>query len=300
MPQVNTRQYNTITRQLKDAYAYSLDLTKRHYENFPVASLVLPERLRQPISVIYAFARTADDFADEGTLDQKERLYKLDEFHHKLNQIESGVNPTGDLLFLALADTISTHHLPISLFKDLIFAFRQDVTKVRYSTYQDVLFYCKHSANPIGRLLLHLVDAATPDNLTKSDAICTSLQIINFLQDIGQDYDENNRIYLPQQEMQHFNVNEDHFRNKCADDNFRSFIQFQIQRTKILMLTGAPLGLAMPGRFGWQLRIMINSGIKVLELLEIQTQNYFSRPRLKFNHWMNILWRTIVLTKFFR
>ena len=198
MPLGNPRQYNTNAYQLKEAYAYCQKLVRSHYENFPVASLLLPKRLRMPIAVIYAFARTADDFADEGDYDQHQRLQKLLDYNNKLDQIASGYIPTNDLLFLAVAHIISDNHLPISLFKDLISAFQQDVTKQRYSSYQEVLYYCQRSANPIGRLLLHLIGEATPENLVQSDAICTALQIINFLQDIGQDYNENNRIYLPQ------------------------------------------------------------------------------------------------------
>ncbi|MCF6258015.1 MAG: squalene synthase HpnC [Gammaproteobacteria bacterium] len=267
-------------QKITDAYAYCQQMVRSHYENFPVASFILPKRLRQPISVIYAFARTADDFADEGDWDAKTRLTKLREYDEYLDAIandEAIDNP----IFIALADVIKKHDLPLQLFHDLITAFRLDVSKKRFTDIDDVWDYCRYSANPVGRLLLHLMDAATAENLEHSDAVCSALQLINFLQDIEQDFVENQRIYLPQADLQRFGVSEEHFRTRRSDDAFTRLLQQQITYAREKMLFGKPLGRAVGGRFGFQLRLMINGGLRILELLERQQGNLFSRPRLR-------------------
>jgi squalene synthase HpnC len=279
-------------QQVAQAYAYCQQLVRSHYENFPVASFILPKRLRQPISVIYAFARTADDFADEGDDDAETRLKKLKQYDDYLDAIDSG-ETIDDPIFIALADVIEKHQLPLQLFHDLICAFRLDVTRKRYTDIDDVWDYCRYSANPVGRLLLHLMDAATPENLERSDAICSALQLINFLQDIEQDYTENNRIYLPQADLERFNVSEEHIRNKCSDAAFAKLIHQQISYAREKMLFGKPLGRAVKGRFGFQLRLMINGGLRVLDLLEQQHDDLFSRPRLKKRDWLVMLLRSL-------
>ena len=279
-------------QQLAAAYAHCQQLVRSHYENFPVATLILPRRLRQPISVIYAFARTADDFADEGDDDAETRLTKLQRYADNLAAIAGGEALT-DPVFIALADVIDKHHLPLGLFHDLLAAFRLDVTKTRFADIDEVWDYCRYSANPVGRLLLHLLDAASPENLQRSDAICSALQLINFLQDIEQDFVENNRIYLPQADMQRFGVGEEHIRDKRSDAAFARLIQQQIDYAREKMLFGKPLGRAVGGRFGFQLRLMINGGLRVLELLERQKADLFSRPRLGKADWLLMLVRAI-------
>ena len=267
-------------------------MVRDHYENFPVASFILPKRLRQPISVIYAFARTADDFADEGDWDAETRLTKLKEYDDYLDAIENGES-IDHPIFIALADVIEKHQLPLQLFHDLITAFRLDVTKKRFADIDEVWDYCRYSANPVGRLLLHLMNADSAQNLEQSDAICSALQLINFLQDIEQDFAENNRIYLPQADLERFNVNEEHIRNKHSDDAFAQLIQQQIAYAREKMLFGKPLGRAVGGRFGFQLRLMINGGLRVLELLENQKENLFARPRLRKRDWLFMLLRSV-------
>ena len=278
-----------MTITLPDAYAHCLHLTRSHYENFPVASVFLPKRLREPISVIYAFARTADDFADEGDLAPEVRLAKLDTYVAGIDAITNG-STIDDPVFIALKDVMSRHALPAQLFYDLLTAFRMDVTKQRYANYDEVLYYCRHSANPVGRLLLHLYALATPINLAHSDAICSALQLINFWQDIGQDYHENNRIYLPQDEMAHYGVTEDHLQQSRTDAKMRSLMAMQIERTRRLMLSGAPLGRVLPGRMGFELRLTYHGGLRVLQALESQRDDAFTRPRLKANDWLAMMW----------
>ena len=272
--------------KLQNAYAECLHMAQSHYENFPVASRLLPKHLRQPIAVIYAFARRADDFADEGDLSNEERLSALDDFSEKLNFIEQG-KAVDDNTFIALADVIAQHKLPISLFHDLLTAFKMDVTKERYANFGEVMEYCRYSANPVGRLLLHLNKETSTQSLGFSDAICSALQLTNFLQDISQDLVESNRIYLPFDEMEQYGVSEDDIRNKVTNDASRKLIEFQIHRTLKLMQSGARLGKVLKGRMGLELRMTIMGGSRILYKLNQQYDDVFSRPRL--NKW-DITW----------
>jgi squalene synthase HpnC len=290
--QVVSRPPHADTAQLAAAYDYCRQMVRNHYENFPVASIILPRQLRQPISVIYAFARSADDFADEGEQDAETRLTNLQNYDRYLEAIAAGI-PVDDPIFIALADVIHRHRLPLQLFHDLISAFRLDVTKTRYADIDEVWDYCRFSANPVGRLLLHLMDAATEENLQRSDAICSALQLINFLQDISQDLSENDRIYLPQADMARCGVSEQQLRAARSDEAMRCLVQRQIDYAREKMLYGKPLGRAVGGRFGFQLRIMINGGLRVLDLLERQQDNLFSRPRLGKRDWLWMLWHAL-------
>lgn len=274
----------------KAAYAHCLALARNHYENFPVASRLMPRRLRGPVAAIYAFARTADDFADEGTLAPTERLARLEDYAQRLRSLERGAVPD-DPIFIALGDTITRHDLPPELFHDLLQAFRLDVTQRRYADFGEVMAYCRYSANPVGRLLLHLYDAAEPRNLAYSDAICSALQLINFLQDLSQDYDENDRIYLPQDEMARFGVDEAHLRDRISDWPMQRLFEFQIQRTRRLLESGAPLGLRLRGRIGFELRLIIMGGARVLQRLHENRETVFARPRLGARDWLWMLWR---------
>lgn len=279
------------SQQVHDAYAHCQQQVRNHYENFPVASLILPKHLRQPISAIYAFARSADDFADEGNLDAKTRLTKLQHYDAQLEAIAYG-DAVDDPIFIALSHSITTYQLPLQLFHDLISAFTQDVTKKRYANLHEIWAYARCSANPVGRLLLQLTHAATPENLQRSDAICSALQLINFLQDISQDLTENNRIYLPQDLMAKYRVDEQQLSNQRNSDGLRKLVQELIDEAREKMVFGKPLGRAVNGRFGFQLRVMINGGLRVLELLEQQDGGVFSRPRLKKSDWLRIFWRS--------
>ena len=158
-----------------------------HYENFPVASALLPAPLRHPVSVIYRFARTADDFADEGNLRPAERLALLDGYRAEMRRIEAG-EPAASPLFRELRDVITAHRLPFEPFYDLLDAFSQDVTKLRYANFAEVRDYCRRSADPVGRLMLHLYGEIDDENVACSDAICSALQLINFWQDVDTDF----------------------------------------------------------------------------------------------------------------
>ena len=288
---IDQRMVTASPTQLQSAYDHCLHMVRGHYENFPVASLILPRHLRRPIAVIYAFARTADDLADEGDLEPQQRLQQLDAMAQQLDLLIKNENEAAastDPIFLALADVIAQHDLPLSLFQDLLSAFRQDVSKTRYASFDEVLDYCRRSANPVGRLLLHLTHQDSPANLAHSDAICMALQLINFLQDIGQDVDENDRIYLPEDELAECGVTVQQLQQHRCDEALQQLLARLRQRTRKLMLSGAPLGQNLSGRFGLQIRMVIQGGLKVLDLLEKHQTQCFSRPRLRKREWIAI------------
>lgn len=256
-----------------------------HYENFPVASILLPKRLRRPVEIIYRFARQADDFADEGNSPDSMRLEKLDGFRTELKRIASSEMPHTPL-FSDVADIVAKHNLPLQLFHDLLDAFSQDVVKKRYSDFDEVLDYCRRSANPVGRLLLHLYQEASETNLKYSDAICTSLQLINFWQDVQKDY-AINRIYLPLDDMVHFGVNEVQIARGEVNDAWRQLLRFEVQRAREMMQSGAPLGSVLGGRIGLEMRMIISGGLRILKKLDAAGYDMFRhRPILKPHDWV--------------
>ena len=277
---------------LSQAYQHCLQITRSHYENFPVASWFLPKRYRLPITVIYAFARSADDFADEGNLDEQQRLDKLDHYDELLDKIQSN-GSIDDPIFIALADVIHQHHIPVQLLKDLLTAFKQDVTKKRYDNFGEVMDYCRYSANPVGRLLLHLYGETDERSLSQSDAICSALQLINFYQDINQDLEENNRIYLPVDEMVKYSVTEEQLRNKVTDTNMQGLMQYQWQRAMQLLNAGAPLGKKLKGRIGFELRMVVLGGSRIVQKLSENPHNVFSRPRLNKKDIAWMCWKAL-------
>ena len=261
-----------------------------HYENFPIASVLLPRRLRPAVRVIYRFARTADDFADEGDLPAPQRLARLDAYRAELDRIASGRR--SDLpLFVELADTIGRHGLPVAPFRDLLDAFSQDVVKTRYGTFDEVLDYCRRSANPVGLLMLHLFGAASPRHVQRSDAICTALQLVNFWQDIALDW-RKGRVYLPQDEMARFGVTDDQVGGARADEGWQRLMAFQTSRTRAMLESGAPLARALPGRIGWELRMVAQGGLRILERIDRARGDVFrQRPVLRAPDWLLMLWR---------
>jgi squalene synthase HpnC len=264
-----------------------------HYENFPVASLLLPAPLRRPVEVIYRFARTADDFADEGSEPDEIRLAKLSVYQAALVTIATGETPR-EPLFRDLAKIIREHHLPIQPFRDLLDAFAQDVTKKRYATYAEVLEYCRRSANPVGRLLLHLFKQTSESDLRRSDAICSALQLVNFWQDVDVDYTRDNRIYLPQDEMARFGVTQSHLLEKVCDESWRALMRHQVERTRSLMLSGAALGRDLPGRVGLEIRATVEGGLKILRKMEGAGYDVFRRrPVLRPLDWPLLLLKAI-------
>ena len=265
-----------------------------HYENFPVASLLLPVRLRRPVEAIYRFARSADDIADEGTLTDAERLAGLAAYRAELDRIESGEHSSNQL-FGDLADVIRTWKLPIDLFRDLLDAFAQDVVKKRYDDYAQLLDYCRRSANPVGRLMLHLVGRTGDDDLRRSDCICSALQLINFWQDVAVDWAKD-RVYLPQTDLAHFGVAENQIADGHCDARWTALIDFQIERTRALMLEGAPLVRRLPGRMGWEIRLTVQGGLRILERIQrVRGDVFRQRPRLGPSDWLLMGGRSLLM-----
>lgn len=265
-----------------------------HYENFPVASLLLPARLRPAVTAIYAFARSADDIADEGDAPDHERLAALQDYATRIDLIEAGA-PGGTPMFDRLQQTIRAHRLPLQPLRDLLSAFRQDVVTTRYARYDDLLDYCRRSANPVGALMLHLYETSTEQNLHDSDAICSALQLINFWQDVAIDW-QKGRIYLPLEDLQRFGVSEDDIAGSDGGPNWARLMQFEVERARALMLSGAPLAKRLPGRVGWELRLVVQGGLRILARIEAAQGDVFRhRPKLGSMDWLAVSWRALTM-----
>lgn len=277
---------------LEKAYRHCEKRVRSHYENFPVASWFLPKYIRRPIAVIYAFARTADDIADEGDTQAEQRMQQLHAYGQQLDSLTDSHDP----VFMALAQVVQEHQLPLQLFHDLLTAFKMDVEKKRYADFAELLCYCRHSANPIGRLLVYLNHRVSDETLQYADNICTALQLINFYQDLAQDYTENRRIYIPQDEMQRYGVTEQHLKQQISDKAMQALMNFQIQRARDMLLSGRQLGTMLPGRMGFELRMVIAGGLRICEKLINNNGNVFTRPRLHKSDWLLMFWHALIRT----
>jgi squalene synthase HpnC len=281
----------TNSHHLETIQSSSLKLANSHYENFPVASVFLPQHLRTPIALIYSFARQADDFADEGELSIERRLVLLNDFRDELDLLHAYIKPQ-TAFFNTLGSMIKANKLPYEPFYDLLNAFSQDVTKTRYANYDEVLDYCSRSANPIGRLLLHLYGQSNTSNTQLSDNICSALQIINFLQDIAIDFKKNDgkqRIYLCQDEMAAFGITESQIqefvdKKQTTDDNWQQFMLFNLHRVSALLYAGKPLGRILSGRIGFEMRMIIAGGERIISKMS-QVNGDIFRFRPTLNHW---------------
>lgn len=240
-----------------------------HYENFPVASVLCPPHLRRPIAAIYGFARTADDLADEGDAEPAQRLADLAAFRADLDATVRGAAPSPRWagVFAALAPVITGYRLPVHLLEDLLSAFEQDVVKNRYSTPAELADYCRRSADPVGRLLLHLYGVQDSQSLAQSDAICSALQLINFWQDLSVDIPRG-RIYLPQSAWVSHRVTEADLLARQPTQNAIKLIADQSKIARAKMLSGAHLVKKLPGRGGWELRLVVQGGLRILDKIE--------------------------------
>jgi squalene synthase HpnC len=263
-----------------------------HYENFPVASILLPRRLVPAVEAIYAFARSADDIADEGDAAPAQRLAALAGYEQALDAIERG-EASGDQMFRRLAAVIAEYKLPLQPFRDLLSAFKQDVAVKRYADFDGLLDYCRRSANPVGLLMLSLYGAVNASNVRESDAICSSLQLINFLQDVAIDR-EKDRIYIPMDDLSRFGVAPVQLDLGQPDAPWRSLMAFEVARARAMMLSGAPLARRLPGRIGWELRLVVQGGLRILEAIERVGYDVFTRrPKLGPRDWAVIGWRAL-------
>jgi hydroxysqualene synthase len=271
---------------LERAYAYCEQLARDHYENFPVASRLLPRSMRPHIAAIYAFARRADDYADEPGFQAAERLRLLDDWDARLQRAAgqgeegSAASSGDDLVFAALGDTIRRCSLPPALLSDLLSAFRQDVTTTRYGRWVDVLDYCRRSANPVGRLVLRVAGYDDPELDRRSDAVCTALQLTNFWQDMSRDWDAG-RLYVPQEDLARAGADEADLSRRRMCPEWRSVLNAVVDRTHELFEQGRGVCDGVRGRLRWELRLTWLGGTRVLEkVARARQQSFTVRPTL--------------------
>ena len=270
-----------------------------HYENFPVASWLCPAHLRAPIAAIYHFARTADDIADEGNATARQRLDELQAYREELIAVfgETGTSTRWPQVFGPLQVALQTHHLPPLLLHDLLDAFVQDTRKSAaaqgYSTQAELLDYCRRSANPVGRLLLHLYGVTDPLALQRSDAICSALQLINFWQDLSVDIPRG-RYYLPLEDCTRFGVLQADILTQNQTQNATLLIAHCVANARASMLFGSQLVHQIPGRAGWELRLVVQGGLRILD--KIRGLGYATlnqRPTLRWWDLPVMLWRAV-------
>ena len=268
-------------------------MAAQHYENFPVASLLSPAPLRPAVMALYHFARTADDLADEGDAAAAQRAAQLSDYRRDLARVLAGHADSGrwPQVFPALAAAVATHALPAGPLHALLDAFEQDVRNPRYADRAAVLDYCARSANPIGRLLLHLYRVGDALSLRQSDAICSALQLINFWQDLSVDLPRG-RVYLPLDALQRHGLDLPSLQRQPDSPAARALVRDLADWAGRLMDEGAPLALRLPGRAGWELRLVVQGGLRILE--KIAAMDYASlrtRPVLRRADAPRLLWR---------
>ncbi|HEX2868620.1 MAG TPA: squalene synthase HpnC [Ignavibacteriales bacterium] len=278
-------------KELEKEYEKSLEVAESHYENFPVASFLVPSGLRRHVSVIYNYARMADDLADEGNLQPEERIAALDQVEEDLKNALEG--KAAGIFFQALSSTIREKNLTPVYFFDLLKAFRQDVRVKRYSTFSELLDYCRNSANPVGRIILELFDMRQSEFFLLSDKICTALQLTNFYQDVSLDI-QKGRIYIPMDEMKSFNVTEKDFELKKINTNFKELIKLQVDRTRQLFREGQKLTGFLPKPLKYEIKWTVLGGERILSRIEANGYDVLGkRPRLGKLEYFNLLIKSI-------
>ncbi|WP_280155602.1 squalene synthase HpnC [Piscinibacter sp. XHJ-5] len=268
-----------------------------HYENFPVASLLCPPSLRPVVAAIYWFARTADDLADEGDAPAGQRLADLAAYRRDLEAVVSGLPPSlrWSPVFRPLGEAIARFALPPDLLRDLLSAFEQDVVQNDYADRAELLDYCRRSANPVGRLLLHLYGIRGEAELAQSDAVCSALQLANFWQDLSTDT-RRGRLYAPRSDRSRHRVDDQALLTGRDGPDVRSLIADLVAWARSLMWRGAPLVHAVPGRAGWELRLVVQGGLRTLEKIErMDFATLLSRPRLTWRDAPLLVWRALCM-----
>jgi squalene synthase HpnC len=270
-----------------------------HYENFPVASILCPPALRPPIAALYHFARTADDLADEGDATAAQRLADLAAYRQALHAAAAGdaPDPHWAHIFGPLQHAIQQHQLPVALMDDLLSAFAQDVdfnaSTASYADREQLLDYCRRSANPVGRLLLHLYGVQDATSLQRSDAICSALQLINFWQDLSVDLPRG-RHYLTDADCARFGVQRSDLLQPQTTAASRSLVMDCAAWARQLMQQGAPLVHHLPGRAGWELRLVVQGGLRILDKVEaLQGESLLQRPTVGKADLPRMLWKAL-------
>ena len=256
---------------LADAYAHCARMARTHYENFSVASWLAPRRFRRDLQAVYAFCRATDDLGDEA---EGDRLALLDEWEAEFDLVHRG-EPSHPVM-LALQDVVRRAGIPPEPFRDLIEANRMDQGTGRFETYADLLRYCAHSANPVGRVVLHVLGEAEEENVRLSDATCTVLQLANFWQDVARDY-RMGRVYVPQEDMRAFGCREERIAEGVADGAFRRMMRFEVDRAEALFAEGAPLARRLRGRAGLAVDLFGRGGRRILDAIREQDYDVLSK-----------------------
>lgn len=272
------------------AFAFCRDLALRHYENFPVASRLLPRRTRRHVAVLYAFARIADDFSDEPEYEGVRRE-RLEEWREQLR--DTGRKPPRHPVFLALGRTLEELDLPKEPFDDLLGAFLQDVEKRRYETFAEVLDYCRRSANPVGRVVLMIHGVRDPELFGMSDSICTALQLANFLQDAAVDL-KKDRIYIPQEDFREFGYSEADLRMGVVNERFRNLMKQQWKRARALFEEGRPLWRRLRWPLSLEVKLTWLGGNEILrKIRKIGFDTLSRRPTLSKLDWAGLLLKAL-------
>ncbi len=286
-PEFESQQWSKVS-----AFNHCEKVALGHYENFPVGSILIPRAQRPHFYSIYAFARGADDFADEGDLLTQERLKLLENWRNLL--IESQKGSVNHPVFIALAETISTYNLPLQLFHDLIDAFTLDVKRSRHATFADLLDYSRCSANPVGRLILLLFGHRDEELHQMSDKICTALQLTNFWQDVLVDLAKD-RIYIPQEEQKAFGYSEMNLKANLYSDSYIKMMTSLADRTEDMFLQGKPLCNVVKGRLAIELKAIWLGGTSLLNALRQERFNVFAhRTTIKTPQKVKILLKTFL------
>jgi squalene synthase HpnC len=275
---------------LPEAYRYCLRLARTHYENFPVGSLLIPKKLQPHVCAVYAFARRADDIADED-FPEADRIPALEAWEGLLEKSLHGrINHP---VFLALRETIRKFQIPTQLLVDLVTAFKMDVKVKRHASFDDVLYYCRHSAEPVGRLVLHLFGYRDESLMRLSDKICTALQLANFWQDVAVDL-KKNRIYIPLDELERFGCRSEQLFAHQYNEAFSRVMKFQVDRTEEMFLQGAPLVYQTNGRLGLELKCVVLGGLTILnKIRELNYNTLAQRPVIHSKDKMGILLKAL-------
>ena len=272
-------------------YIKALDLAKSHYENFPIVSFFVPKRLRKHVAIIYWFARSADDIADEGNEKPESRLFKLNEFELNFNKALIGKHDSA--FFSALCETISILNLAPNHFSDLLYAFKQDVVKTRYGNFEELLNYCNHSANPVGRLILEIFKVRGKNAYNYSDKICTALQLTNFFQDTKLDINRG-RIYYPQDEMEKYKVTEKMFELNENNLNLQKLVRFNVDRARLLFNDGKKLLKLLKGGLKLEVNWTVRGGEAILDRITKSNFDVLNkRPVLRKTDFVKLFFATI-------
>lgn len=248
------------------AYKFCEKLATRHYENFPVGSVLFPKKSRKYIYAIYAFARTADDIADSDKISSENKLKHLNDLENKLTRICNN-EFVNDEIFIALKDTMKTLKIPAKEFRDLLTAFKQDSVKQKYEEFEELIEYSKYSANPIGHLVLYVSGIDDEKLFRLSDNVCTALQLANFWQDVSVDLNMG-RVYIPHKEMIKYNYNYNLLNDRIENNDLLNLIKSLVDKTKELFANGKELDRHLHGRLKYEFRTMYRGGMSILQKIE--------------------------------